>query len=151
MNISMLETKNISNYLTRGVGVTGLGLIGYESHSLGKHEAQVHAKNVKAESLAENFLEDQKLENPSAVKNALKKHIFNFNLDENLSGFFNSLVGYAKGFSHMVVSNVVPLGLSLGTVLAPKGLISKTFGAGLLAYGSIFFLQEAFGIGKTHE
>lgn len=96
-------------------------------------------------------MEDQKLENPSAVKNALKKHIFNFNLDENLSGFFNSLAGYAKGFSHMVVSNVVPLGLSLGTILAPKGLISKTFGAGLLAYGAIFFVQEAFGIGKTHE
>jgi len=68
-------------------------------------------------------------------------------LDENLSGFFTGIGGYVKGFTSMLVTNIVPAALSVGAILT-KGLASKLCGAGLLAYGGIFLAQEIFGIGK---
>lgn len=139
---------SISNVLTKTVGVIGLSMVAYDSHVAGKIKAVSHEKNHKATSLAGRFLDDTKLDSPSVVKEHAKKSIFRYFLDENLSGFFASIAGYAKGFSDMLVTNVIPFGLSVGTVLT-KGVTSKCFGAGLLAYGGIFLAQEIFGIGKA--
>lgn len=139
---------NVSNVLTKTVGVIGLGLIAYDSHSAGKRKAASTEKDHKATSLANHYLEDQKLDSPSIVKAHAKESIFRYYVDENLSGFFGAIGGYVKGFNNMLVSNVVPFALAAGT-LVTKNLVSKCFGAGLLAYGGIFLAQEAFGIGKA--
>lgn len=138
-----------SGILAKTVGVIGLGLIGYDAHCAGKMTAKQHVKNTKAESLAEHYMDDLKLESPSVIKGAVKEKLFHYHVDENFSGFFHAIAGYFKGFGSMLVSNVIPLGLVAGTLLT-KGLPSKLFGAGLAAYGGIFLLQEIFGIGK-HE
>lgn len=138
---------NVSNVVAKTVGVIGLGLIGYDSHCAGKMVASSYTKNTKATSLSERYMDDMKLDSPSTVKAGVKKGLFNFSLDENLSGFFTSIAGYAKGFGTMAVGNFIPVGLSLGAVFT-KGLFSKVCGAGLLAYGGIFLAQEIFGIGK---
>lgn len=144
-----MNSSGILNYLTKAVGVAGLGLIAYDAHYAGKMEAPVYEKNHKAESLADRYIDDTKLESPSVIQSAVKKRLFQYNMDENLTGFFTSTAGYLKGFTSMLVGNVVPLGLSVGTFLG-KGTFSKLCGAGLIAYGGIFLLQEAFGIGKSH-
>lgn len=146
-----VKSFKLSNYLAKGVGYAGLGLVAYDAHKAGVMEASKFEKNHKAESLSHHFMEDMKLDSPSTVKSAIKKRLFHYHMDENLSGFFTSIKGYFKGLSSMLVDGIVPLSLAAGTVLMPKGFLSKTFGVGLLAYGGIFLLQEAFGIGKAKE
>lgn len=139
---------SVSNVLTKTVGVIGLGLVAVDAHHAGKHEAGVMEKEHKADSLSKRYMEDQKLDSNSIVKAHAKEHIFKYFLDENLSGFFTAISGYAKGFTETVVNNVIPFGLAVGTLLTKKA-VSKCFGAGLLAYGGIFLAQEIFGIGKA--
>lgn len=141
----------LSNYLMKGVGYAGLGLIAIDAHKAGMMESSKFEKNHKAESLADGFMEDMKLDSSSTIKSELKKKVFKYKMDENFTGFFACAKGYIKGFTSLLVNEVVPLGLAVATAIMPKGILSKTFGAGLLAYGGIFLLQEIFGIGKAKE
>lgn len=138
---------NIPNVLTKAAGTVGLGLILYDSHVAGKYEAASHSKNVTAGQLADGFEMTETLDSPSIVKSKLKNEVFKFHLDENISEFFTKTAGYASGIGSMMMHHVIPLGLSLGTVLT-KGNTSRVFGAGLLAYGGIFFIQNVLGFGK---
>lgn len=140
----------LANFATKTLGVIGLGLVAYDSHVRGAAESHEYAKKIKADSITKHYLDELSLENPSMVREEVKKQIFNYRLDENFSSFFTGIAGYCKGFGEMLVKNVVPFGLSVGTVLT-KGIVSKLFGAGLLAYGGVFLAQEIFGIGKTEE
>lgn len=145
------SVKNISTatILAKSAGIAALGLVAYDSHIAGKIYSGSHEKNHKAESITERYLDDLKLDSTSTVKSGIKKELFKYNTDENLTGFFSSINGYVKGFASMLVSNVVPFTMAVGTLLT-KGFVSKLCGLGLAAYGGIFLLQEAFGIGKSH-
>jgi len=137
----------VTNVLAKTVGVIGLGLAAYDSHRAGEMESRAYTKKLKAGSLTDQFVDDMRLDSPSTIKSGVKRSLFNYNLDENLSGFFTGIGGYVKGFTSMLVTNIVPAALSVGAILT-KGLASKLCGAGLLAYGGIFLAQEIFGIGR---
>lgn len=143
------------NIITKTIGAGGLGLVLYDAHCAAKIRSKVFEKNHKSENLEKNLYNTMSLDSPSVVKAATKKRIFKYFVDENISGFFTSIFGYAKGFGSMLVSDVIPLALALGTLLMPSkgklGIFSKMFGAGLLAYGGIYILQEMFGIGKPRH
>lgn len=143
----MINTKTL-NFITKTVGAGGIGMVLYDTHVAGKIRASAYEKNHKAGSLSETAMEDLKLDSPSVIKSHVKKGIFHYKMDENLSGFFTAISGYFKGAGTMLVGNVIPLTLSVGTFVG-KGIFSKLCGAGLLAYGGIFLLQEGFGIGKS--
>lgn len=149
-----IRNINIPNIVTKGVGAAALGLVLYDSHTLGKIESSAYQKDSKANSLVKSYATTMMQEKPSIVESNLKRGIFNLRLQETVSDFFTGIIGYVKGFTSMAVSNVIPLALSVGT-LATKGLLSKCFGAGLLGYGAIFVAQEGFGFGKpssmTHD
>lgn len=144
-----MANLNFSNILTKAVGAAGIGLIAYDSHVAGKIESASYPKERKAAGLVMDHMDYLTMDSPSIVKQKVKKGILDFKTDENISEFFHCIEGYFKGFGNMLVGHVVPLTLATGTVLT-KGIISKAFGAGLLAYGGIFLAQEFFGIGK-HE
>lgn len=146
----MKLSSKVTSVLAKTAGAAGLALVVYDSHAAGKIEAPKSEKYSKAQGLTENYLNDMKQETPSGVQSIIKKRIFNFNADENISSFFTNTGGYLKGFSSMLVQNVVPLALSVATLLT-RGKVSKFFGLGLVGYGVIFLLQEAFGIGKSHK
>ena len=59
---------NVSNVLTKTVGVIGLGLVAVDAHHAGKHEAGMLEKEHKADSLSKRYMEDQKLDSNSIVK-----------------------------------------------------------------------------------
>lgn len=138
----------IFNLLAKPLGVIGLGLVGYDCHVSGAIRSSANAQEFKAQSLERNYLDDMSLASPSIVRSRVKQGLFRFNLDENISPFFNGISGYLKGFGSMLVHNLVPLGLAAGALLTKKP-VSKYFGIGLLAYGGIFLAQEIFGIGKS--
>lgn len=145
----MAIAKTTLNILTKTAGATGLALIAYDAHTTGRIISPEHVKEKKTEAITERYLDDLKLESKSIVKQHTKEGIFKYFLDENFSGFFHGVSGYFHGLGESLSSNVIPLGLSLGTFIG-KGIISKLSGAGLIAYGGIFLAQEIFGIGK-HE
>lgn len=141
----------VLNVITKAVGIGGLGLVLYDAHMAGKMKGPAYEKEHKAHQLTEHYLEDTKIDSPSVVKNAMKKRIFQFHVDENFTGFFTTMHGYFKGFSSMLVDHAIPFVLATGALVGGKGLFSKFCGAGLLAYGGIYMLQEGFGIGKAKE
>lgn len=140
----------ITNFIVKGIGVAGAGLVLYDSHVLGKIQSSENQKTVKADGLEKAYANTMTLDSPSIVKSNLKKGIFNMHMEETMSDFFTGITGYVKGFSSMLVYNIVPAALSVGT-LATKGTLSKCFGAGLLLYGGITLVQEVFGIGKPSK
>lgn len=138
----------LSSAITRSVGAVGTGLILADAHHAAKEHAHMYETKKTTESLQERYFDTLKLETPSKVRDTVKKRIFEFDMDNNIDSFFYSIAGYAKGMGEMLVNNVVPFALSLGAMLGPKGLISKTCGIGLAAYGLGFLAQEVFRIGK---
>lgn len=149
MAFPALRNLNMTTVLAKSAGVAALGLVAYDSHIAGKIESHAYEKTQKANGITERYLDDLKLDSASTVKSGVKSGLFKYTVDENLTGFFTGIAGYAKGFGSMLVSNVIPFTLSVGALLT-KGIASKLCGAGLAAYGGIFLLQEAFGIGKSH-
>ena len=149
-----MNTK-VVNILTKAVGVTGLALVAYDSHTAGKIESSSYQKQVKAGSLRDTYVDTLTLDSPSIVQSKVKNKFFGMKLDENLSDFFTGISGYAKGFTSMTVSSVIPLALSLGTLVKSKTsafgkMVSRGSAAGLLAYGAIFIGREVMGIGKPN-
>lgn len=134
-------------FISKTAGIVGLGIVAYDSHKTGMHHSEVNVKETKAGSLSHHFMEDMSSESPSTAKMKLRETILNYRMDENISGFFTGIQGYAKGFGEMLIHNAIPFVLSLGAVCT-KGAASKFFGVGLLAYGGIILAQEIFGIGK---
>lgn len=80
-------------------------------------------KDHKAHSLSSRFIDDMKLDSPSTVRAGVKKKMFDYAADEEFSGFFVSTKGYLKGILTSLVSNVIPLGLSLGAVLTKRNSV----------------------------
>lgn len=140
---------NVTNILTKTLGYGALALIAYDSHTLGKIEASSLPQHIKAEELSNSYMHNLSQGTPSVVQSKLKETIFKLRVNENISSFFTGIYGYAKGFGKMLINNVLPLALAVGTVCT-KGIFSKVFGAGLLAYGGIYLIQNAFGIGNKH-
>lgn len=150
---NMFAKSNIKNVLTQAVGITGLGLIAYDSHTYGKINSSAHQKKSTADELTDSYIHSETLETPSIVQSKVKKGYFNFVMEDSLLEFFHSATGYIGGFSSMLVSSVIPLALSLGTLVGSKGakgLVSKTCGVGLLAYGGVFLIRDVLGIGKPN-
>lgn len=147
--ISSLKSTSISTLAVKAAGLAGIGAIAWDAHSHAKAKGAMTERNEKTDSLTKSYMGQFKSDSASFVKDSVKKRLFAFEADENVSGFFTNLKGYVGGFASMLIDDVVPLGLSLGALVAPKGLISKGFGLGLIAYGGVFLAQEFFGIGKA--
>lgn len=148
----------ITNILTKSLGAAAVGLVVYDAHNAGKIKAPMNEKTRKANRLEERYLDDMKLSSPSVVESAVKKRMFQYSLDENITPTYNNITGYFKGFGSMLVDHAIPLGLALGALLfggikgkGVFGVVSKFCGAGLLVYGGMFLLREAFGVGKAHH
>lgn len=149
-----MSSSTVLNILAKTAGAISLGLIAYDAHTVGRVKGIAFEKNWKADELNKLHERNLKIDSPSATKLAIRKNIFRVFLDENVTGFFTTLAGYFGGFFSMVIDNIIPFGLALGTFIGskgPRGVISKFCGAGLLAYGGIFLLKEIFGIGKDKK
>lgn len=137
---------NVSNLATKAMGAAALGMVLYDSNYAGAIESRSYQRKSNADSVTDVFMENMALDRPSIVQSKLRNKYLKFKMDENFTDFFEIATGYVKGFSSMLVNNVVPFGLSLGA-LATKGIVSKTFGVGLLGYGIVYLLQDVMNFG----
>lgn len=142
---------NYGKYLAKTVGVGALGMIGYDAHILGLLQSDSYSKTRDAEACIARATDTMYLSQPSAINASLKKSMLHLEEQQNWRSFVNSTLGYFKGIVTSLVSNVVPLGLGLLTVLASKNSVAKTGGWLLGAYGGISLLKDVFGVGNPKD
>lgn len=145
-NIATAIRNNAGKYIKKGVGIAALGLVGYESHYIGKIQADRYATEKDALATS-RYLNNTLYNNDlSPVKQKVKNAGYEYELDQGWRRFFNLGIGYIKGFGSMLVNNVIPLGLGIATVFA-KGKAStvSAIALGIYAVGSA--IKNFFGIG----
>lgn len=143
------KVSNVSNILTKTVGAVGLGLVGYDSYIAARIKSEAYSRDAKSDMIEKAYFDDITLDHPSVVKRNLKKGIFHYKMDENITGFFNGVSGGVKGAVAMLVHNWIPTLLALGTFVK-KGMFSKCCAIGLVGYGIMVLAQEILGIGKVN-
>lgn len=138
--------NNAGKYLKKGVGLGALGLVGYESHYIGKMQSDRYA--TEKDALATSYYLNNTMYNESLspVRQGIKQAAYEMELEQGWRRFFNLGIGYVKGFGSMLISNVIPLGLGLTTLLA-KGKTStiSAIALGIYAAGSV--IKNFFGLG----
>ena len=90
------------------------------------------------------------LDRPSRTSADIQNAVHKLNLNDRFRGFVNSIIGYFKGIGTTLISDVVPLGLSLTALLA-KGRalpLAKGSAIGLGLYGIYTILKDGFGVGR---
>lgn len=144
---------NFTAGLAKATGYVGLAAIAYDAHKLGQVRAGEQRRSAIADSGLDAYMDSKTLDRPSVLMSKaqnkrfdmeMKGHLFN-----GVRNFFNSVVGYVKGFGESLVTNVIPLALTTATVLT-KGAASKAAAIGLAAYGTVDVAKNCFGAGKEH-
>lgn len=144
---------NFTAGLAKATGYVGLAAIAYDAHKLGQVRAGEQRRSAIADSGLDAYMDSKTLDRPSVLMSKaqnkrfdmeMKGHLFN-----GVRNFFNSVVGYVKGFGESLVTNVVPLALTTAAVLT-KGAASKAAAIGLAAYGTADVAKNCFGAGKEH-
>jgi len=147
--------KNVKNnygkYLAQGAAIGALGMIAYDSHVLGKLQSDSYSKTHDANACIKKAVNAQTLTHPSAINSNLKNKVFHIEQEQNWRSFINSTIGYFKGFGASLVSNVIPLGLGLFTLIASKKPAIKTGGWLLAGYGVITALKDVLGFGQPKD
>lgn len=133
---------NVGKILAKTAGIAGLTLIGIDAHNAGKMQAMSTQNSIKASSLEDSYVNTMTQDSPSSVVSGYKKFLFRLNTDEVITDFFTGIGGYFKGACSMLIQNVLPLGLALGS-FAKKGIIGKGSALGLLAYGLVYGIQNS--------
>ena len=143
--------QNYGTYLAKAAGIGALGLVAYDAHVLGLLQSDSYSKSRDAEACIDKATNAQEISFPSAINSKLKEKVFRTEQDQNWRSFINSGIGYIKGFGESLISNVIPLGLGLFTVLASKKSWVKTGGWILGGYGVICFLKDVMGVGRSKD
>lgn len=143
--------NNYGKYLAKTVGAGALAMVAYDAHILGLLESDTYSKTKDAEACIKRATNAMYLSQPSAIQNDLKTKVSHYEQEQNLRSFSNSAIGYIKGFASSLISNVIPLGLGLMTILSSKKPVIKTGGWALTAYGAICFMKDILGYGQPKD
>lgn len=143
--------NNYGKYIAKAVGVGALGMIGYDAHILGLLQSDMYSKTKDAEACIERATNTMYLSLPSAINADLKKSVFRYEEQQNWRSFINSAIGYVKGVGSSMISNVIPLGLGLLTVITSKNSIAKAGGWLLGAYGGFSLMKDVLGFGQPKD
>lgn len=149
---SMLTSikNNFGKYLCKGVGLAALGSVFYDSHVIGKLQADVYSKSKDADACMETFNNTQYLSSQSMTTSNAKKMVHNLEVESNMRHFFNSAIGYFKGFGSMLINNVVPLGLGIGALFGKKGWRAAS-AIGLGIYTGFKLFKDVLGFGHYND
>lgn len=143
--------NNYGKYLARTAGAVALGLVVRDAHVQGKIQADSFAKTKDADA-AQYYMENmQNCSNPSITKNKLQRAVFDFEINHNIRGFFNSFRGYFQGSFKSMIFDAIPLALGSAALFAKNAVIAKGSAIGLAAYAFMSFLKDGLGIGNRKD
>lgn len=140
---------SVSTVLTKGAGLTALGIIAYDANYLGKVQSDLYASTKDAKSTAYYLNNSMYMSNMSKFTEKIKNWSLTTELDQTYKRFFNEGIGYIKGLTCSLVNSVIPLGLGIGALFGGK-TVAKGSAIGLAAYGVYKFVRNFFGIGTPN-
>lgn len=145
-NVGRTISNNAGKVLTKGIGLAALGLVGYDANYIGKLQADIYSSERDAD-MATFYLNNSLYStNMSKFQSGIKDTAYTMELDQGWRRFFNSGIGYMKGFTSMLAEHVIPLGLGLGALLS-KGKAGKICAGGIGLYAGFELIRNFFGIG----
>lgn len=132
--------------LAKAAGAAGLAMVAYDAHAIGRINADRYAS--KRDAVATSFYLNNTMytTNMSKIQSGIKQKALQMQLDQGWRRFFNTGIGYVKGFGSMLVEHVVPFGLGLAALLT-KGKASKICAGGLGIYALYEVVRNFFGLG----
>ena len=142
---------NYGKYLCKGAAIGTLGLLAYDANFLGKLQADTYAKSKDAKHCIKATTNTLFLDEPSKIDSDIRNTALHVETDQNARQFFNTAIGYVKGFTTSLVNNVIPFAISMVTLLASKKPVWKIGGFSLLGFGIYKVLKEACGIGSSKD
>ena len=140
------SASTVSKIVTRGTGLAAVGIVAYDANYYGKIKADLYASTKDARSTAYYLNNSMYLSNMSKFTEKIKNLSFTTELDQTYKRFFNEGIGYIKGYTEMLANSIIPFGLGIGALIAPK-TIAKPCAIGLAVYGAYKFVRNFFGIG----
>ncbi len=142
----------LKNILIKTAGAGGLGLGVYDAHSRARRDSIRYGKIQMADSTLDAWLDANRLSKESDVDNMLKRGAFKWRLDSPLAKMWGNIKGYTAGFCSSLADNVVPIGLSAGTLMAKGGgILQKIFAGGLGIYGIYAIIKAFTGMDRTNK
>lgn len=151
MTIISAIKNNYGKYLAKGAGAVALGIVGYDSHVLGKINSDAYAKTQDAKACLNSYNNTMFLSDPSVTTANAKNFLFDLQVQDNVRHFVNSAIGYFKGAGSMLINSVVPLGLGIGALVSKNNKVTGGFGIGLAVYGVVKFLKDVCGLGHSND
>ena len=134
--------KNPTKLISRGIGLATLGIVAYDSHYVGKIQADTYSSERDADASLYFLNNTLYSTNMSKVEDGIKEGSLNLELHQGWRRFINEGVGYVKGFTSMLINHVVELGLGIAALCG-----SKFSAIGLCAIGAYKFVKNFFGVG----
>lgn len=142
---------NYGKYLCKTAAIGTLGLLAYDANFLGKLQADTYAKSQDAKHCIKAATNTLFLDEPSKIDADIKNQALHVETDQNARQFFNTAIGYVKGFTNSLINNVIPFGVAMVTLLTGKKPIWKIGGFTMLGYGIYKVLKDGFGIGSPKD
>ena len=136
--------------LTRGIGLTTVGMVAYDAHVIGKLDADTLSISNESRRLVNAANDRMYLTSPSTTMGKIKNGIFDFQMNNSFLMPFEAAVGYFKGLCKSCLMDIIPLGMGMLALLGNKA-IAKTSALGLALYGGYKFLTDGFGIGRPDK
>ena len=78
MTIISAIKSNYGKYLAKGAGAVALGIVAYDSHTLGKMNSDAYAKTQDAKACLNSYNNTMFLTDPSITMSKTKNFLFNF-------------------------------------------------------------------------
>ncbi|MBE7712631.1 MAG: hypothetical protein E7Z87_02680 [Cyanobacteria bacterium SIG26] len=135
-----------SQIIAKTAGLAGLGLVAYDAHHIGKVNADLYASHRDAVATDYYVNNSMYSTNMSKVQDGIKTKALEMQLNQGWRRFFNTGIGYIKGFGSMIVEHIIPVGLSVAALLT-KGKASKICAGGLGIYAAYEVIRNFFGFG----
>ena len=146
-----MNLGQIAKYGIKAAGIIGAGICLYDAHKEGKRQSEIYVKTCNADAALKWFDNSRNLHNPSNINAKLKDKIFNWEIHNNLRAFFNSGIGYIKGFTSMLFNDTVPVVLSAAAIFTKGKTAPKIAGGALGGYGIYAFAKNVLGLGVNAD
>ena len=149
MNIVNAIKNNYGQYLAKTAGATALFFIARDAHTIGKLQADVTAQSRDANISMDLWENSQRTNSASLLQSEAKDKVFKYHLGSNTFSFFNSGIGYVKGFMSMFIDNVIPTALGATALFVKNKKISCGSAIALGVLTAFNFVKNSLGFGTT--
>ena len=146
----------LGNFITKTIGLTAVGLAGYDVLATTKNQTSREAKYAQVQRLNDVYMRTDALESESEVANGLQNWARKWHMGDNwLYRLKDNVTCYCSNFAKNLGDNITTIALGAVALLCGKGKFSPIkipvigkVAAGLLGVKAGFYvLRDLFGIG----